>query len=80
MFNDTVYFCTRKEDSIICRATPTMVLVCRLLMNSTAGHDVPLISMSVMGFSLSVVFKSKSRVLSSIKMTKKGKWRKARAE
>ena len=30
--------------------TPTVVLVWRLLMNSTAGDDVTLISMSVMGF------------------------------
>ena len=30
-------------------ATPTVVLVWRLLMNSTAGDDVTLISMSVMG-------------------------------
>ena len=110
------------EDSMTCRPTPTVVLVWRLLMNSTAGYDVTLISMSVMGFRgfhdmscntncgaclktadelhsrlwcyidinecyrlqfvccLWVVFKSKCRVLSSIKMTKKGKWRKVRAE
>ena len=110
------------EDSMTCRPTPTVVLVWRLLMNSTAGYDVTLISMSVIGFRgfhdmscntncgaclktadelhsrlwcyidinecyrlqfvccLWVVFKSKCRVLSSIKMTKKGKWRKVRAE
>ena len=31
-------------------AAPTVVLVLRLLMNSTAGYDVTLISMSLMGF------------------------------
>ena len=30
-------------------AAPTVVLVLRLLMNSTAGYDVTLISVSVMG-------------------------------
>ena len=38
-----------------CRATPTVVLVSRVLMSSTAGYDVTLISVSVIGFSLSVV-------------------------
>ena len=33
-----------------CGATPTVVLVSRLLINSTAGDDVTLISVSVMGF------------------------------
>ena len=108
------------EDSMAC-AAPTVVLVLRLLMNSTAGYDVTLISMSVMGFRgfdgmcntncgaclktgdelhsrlwcyidinecyrlqfvwcLWVVLKSKSRVLCSVKMRNKAKWRRARAE
>ena len=50
------------EDSMTCRATPTVVLVWRLLMNSTAGYDVTLISMSVMGFSLSFVCELFSKV------------------
>ena len=36
-------------------ATPTVVLVLRLLMNSTAVDDVTLILVTVMGFSLSFV-------------------------
>ena len=45
-----------------CRATPTVVLVLRLLMNSTAGNDFTLMSISVMGFSLSVVCELFSKV------------------
>ena len=43
-------------------ATATVVLVCRLVMNSTACDDITLISMSVMDFSLSVVCELFSKV------------------
>ena len=51
--NWDVYWCCLflhpEEDSLTC-ATPTVVLVWRQVMNSTAGYDVTLISVSVMGF------------------------------
>ena len=57
-------------------AAPTVVLVLRLLMNSTAGYDVTLISMSVIGFSLSVVCELFLKKISCFMYYKDGEERK----